>query len=188
MAPQDPEATQRSEPATQRSQPLAYSEATTQGARYYGEVAGDLPYYSDAYVDAPPLPEPPPTPWYRRPAVLVALGALTALVIAGLVVLMVKLASGSSTPTSTTSPTTPSVSTTTPPGSASTAPAAPRQAPQTVTQTVAPPATDTGTTSTQTVTSVAPPTDTSTVTQTQTVTVPPSGGLRPPFYFPRPGG
>ncbi|MCI4673751.1 hypothetical protein [Candidatus Mycolicibacterium alkanivorans] len=55
-------------------------------------------------------PPPEPTPWYRKPAGLVGLGVLSAVVLALLVYAVVKFAgsSGSSPDTSTTSSTSPS--------------------------------------------------------------------------------
>uniref|UniRef100_UPI000492CED4 hypothetical protein n=1 Tax=Mycobacterium avium TaxID=1764 RepID=UPI000492CED4 len=82
--------------------PDYYSEPT-QAARYgggYGEYGG--------YDDRPP-PEPP-TPWYRRPAALVAFGALGVLLLGAVVFAAVKLATSSPahSPATTTTTTTPS--------------------------------------------------------------------------------
>jgi hypothetical protein len=157
-----------------------YSEPT-QSARYGG------------YSGAPAEPEPPPTPWYRKPIVLVGAGALTVIMLAALVFGVAKLATGSSVPAAIT--TAPSSPTTTP---ATSAPATPSrhgrpgegstvitQSPQTVTDTATP--TDNATTppGTDTATTTAPiVTDTSTSTVTQTVTATPT----PRPFSPRPGG
>ncbi len=151
-------------------EPDYYSEPT-QAARYGG------------YHDPAPEPEPP-TPWYRRPVVLVAAGAIGVILLGALVFAVVKLATGSPahSPATTTTPTpstTAAVTTTTaePPrhhGGGGGGGGAPTE---TVTET-APPSTDTGTTTVppSTVT-VSPSTETSTVTQT--VTVPPRRPFEP---------
>ncbi len=145
-------------------EPQAYSEDNysddyysepTQAARYAGHDSGSR------------SPEPP-TPWYRRPAALVAGGALGAAVLAGAVYAGTQLTGGS----------TPSPTTTTPASATTAAPAAPshhrgpgEQPSATVTETVPPPA-DTGTTTVPTTTetpatTAAPSTQTSTVTVTE---------------------
>ncbi|CPR10906.1 hypothetical protein BN971_02180 [Mycobacterium bohemicum DSM 44277] len=161
-------------------EPDYYSEPT-QAARYGG------------YYDQAPEPPEPRQPWYRRPAALVAAGAVGVIVLAAVAFAVVKLVSGSpghapAATTTTTAPTTTTVATTT-------TTEAPRhhggggggEPTQTVTETVPPPSTDTGTTTvpptTDTGTTTVPPTtDTSTVTQT--VTVPPRRPFQP--FQPRP--
>lgn len=124
------------------------------------------------------VPPQEPVPWYRKPAALVAFGALGALIIALIVWGLASLISGDD---STTERTTLTPLTTT---SRSVAPATTSPAPQTVTETVtAPPVTPTTTepttTTTTTTTTTAPPTtstitETSTETVTETVTAPPT--------------
>jgi cytoskeletal protein RodZ len=114
-------------------------------------------------------PEPePPTPWYRRPAALVAAGAIGVVILGLAAYAVLKLASGSpaNSPATTTAPST-AVTTEAPRhhdgGGAPT---------QTVTETAPPSSSDTPTTT------VAPSTQTSTVTQT--VTEPQRRGPFPP--------
>jgi hypothetical protein len=149
-------------------EPQAYSDdyysEPTQAARY-----GD---YDSGSGSRPPEP---PTPWYRRPAALVAAGAVGVVLLAGAVYAGITLTSGSSTPS-------PATTTTAAPA---TTPAAPsrhhgpgEQPTATVTETAPPPA-DTGTTtvppSTETPTTTVAP-STSTATSTVTVTEPPRRG------------
>lgn len=133
-----------------------------------------------AYVDYGAGGPPPPehTPWYRKPAALVAFGALGAVVIALIVWGLAQLITGGDEPTDseTLTPlttTSRSVVTTVPPR-------------ETVTETVTPtttepqPTTTTTTTTpttTTTTTTVEPTTTISTTTETvtETVTVPPEG-------------
>ncbi|MGZ4562518.1 MAG: hypothetical protein ACXVX6_02850 [Mycobacterium sp.] len=147
-------------------EPDYYSEPT-QAARYGG------------YYDEPALEPEPPTPWYRRPAALVAAGAIGVILLAALVFAVLKLATGS--PAYNPAITTTTIATTTPSTTVTTTTSEPPRyhggggggAPtETVTETAPPPSTDTPTTTEppSTVT-VSPSTETSTVTQT--VTVPP---------------
>jgi hypothetical protein len=123
------------------------------------------------------VPPQEPVPWYRKPATLVAFGALGALIVALIVWGLASLISsdGSTTERTTLTPlTTTSRADTSPTTSPS---------PQTVTETVTappptttPPATTTTTTTTTTppTTSVSTSTETSTETVTETVTAPPT--------------
>jgi len=151
-------------------EPDYYSEPTA-AARYraYSEAGNDAENFESA-------PEPP-TPWYRRPAALIAAGAIGVMLLAALVFAVVKLATGSPAH----SPATTTQSTTAP---ATTTAEAPRHhggggAPtETVTETAPPSSTDTATTSVApSTTAASPSTDTSTVTQT--VTVPPRRPFQP---------
>lgn len=148
---------------------------------YYSEPTAAARY--GGYYEPGPQPPEPPTPWYRRPAALVAAGAIGVILLAALVYAVVKLTSGSPAPSPAT--TTPVPSTTAP---VTTTERAPRQhggggAPtETVTETAPPPSTDTPTT-TEPPSTAAPSTETSTVTQT--VTEPPRRGPFQPFQ-PRP--
>ena len=145
-------------------EPDYYSEPTA-AARYGG-------------YDPAPQPEPP-TPWYRRPAALIAVGAIGVILLAALVFAIVTLATGSpahSPATTTPSTTAPATTTAEEPrhhgGGGGGAPT------ETVTETAPPQSTDTGTTSAAPSSSAASPsTDTSTVTQT--VTVPPRRPFQP---------
>jgi hypothetical protein len=72
--------------------------------------------YSDYGDDGQQHPEPGPTPWHRKPAVLVGLGVVAAILIALVIFGIVELTRGGSGSTSpATSSTTPAVVTTTPP-------------------------------------------------------------------------
>ncbi|KUI46260.1 hypothetical protein AU198_18850 [Mycobacterium sp. GA-1199] len=126
----------------------------------------------------PGLPPEEPIPWYRKPAALVAFGAIGALLVALIVWGLASLISGND---STTEPTSLTPLTTT----RTTAPVTTTQSPQTVTETItAPPAAPTTTepTTTTTTTTTTPPpttsisteTSTETVTETETVTAPPT--------------
>jgi hypothetical protein len=163
----------------QPEQPDYYSEPT-QAARYGG--------YD--YDPSPGQPEPPPTPWYRRPPALVAAGAIGVVLLALVVFAVVKLATGSPAHSPATT-TTPIPATSAPTTVTTTAAEPPRHHPpggggeptQTVTETAPPLSTDTGTTtvapSTDTGTTTVPPStvtvspSTETSTVTQTVTIPP---------------
>ncbi|MCV7042357.1 hypothetical protein BST36_13740 [Mycolicibacterium moriokaense] len=147
----------------------------------------DDPNYPDdsptVYAD---YNQPPgdPDPWYRRPAALVGLGALGAVVVALIVFGLAKLITGGDEPADQT-PLTPLTTT-----SRSVAPTTTTatSAPETVTETVIPttteptttttttttttPPTTTTTTSPSVSTSVSTSTETSTVTETETVTEP----------------
>jgi len=146
---------------------------------YYSEPTAAARY--GAYEDAGNFgPEPePPTPWYRRPAALIAVGAIGVILLAALVFAIVTLATGSpahSPATTTPSTTAPATTTAEEPrhhgGGGGGAPT------ETVTETAPPQSTDTGTTSAAPSSSAASPsTDTSTVTQT--VTVPPRRPFQP---------
>lgn len=151
-------------------EPDYYSEPTA-AARYraYSEAGDNAGNYE-------PEPEPP-TPWYRRPAALIAVGALGVILLAALVFAVVKLATGSPA----NSPATTTSSSTAP---ATTTAEAPRHhgggggPTETVTETAPQSSTDTGTTSVApSTTAASPSTDTSTVTQT--VTVPPRRPFQP---------
>ena len=140
--------------------------------------------YGDGGYGEPPGPPPgDPVPWYRKPAVLVGLGALGALLIALIVFGLAKLITGGDEPSEQTT-LTPLTTT-----SRSVATTATTSAPQTVTETVTPTTTESTTTTTTTAptttttttepttsvsTSVSTSTETSTVTET--VTQPPPGG------------
>jgi hypothetical protein len=132
------------------------------------------------YGDAGP-PSMEPVPWYRKPAALVAFGALGAVLVALIVFGLVKLLTGGDSPepsttltpitrttTSVTAPTTTTAATTTAPTTTE---------PTTTTTTTEPTTTTTATTTTTTTTepsvSTSVSTSTSTSTITQTVTVPP---------------
>lgn len=126
----------------------------------------------------PGLPPEEPIPWYRKPAALVAFGAIGALLVALIVWGLASLISGND---STTEPTSLTPLTTT----RTAAPVTTTPSPQTVTETItAPPAAPTTTepTTTTTTTTTTPPpttsisteTSTETVTETETVTAPPT--------------
>lgn len=144
-------------------EPDYYSEPT-QAAKYGG------------YYDSGPEPEPP-TPWHRRPAALIAAGALGAIVLAAVAFAVVKLVSGAPAQSPAPTTTTPSVATTT-------TTEAPRHhggggggggAPtETVTETAPPPSNSPTTTEPPSTVTVSPSTETSTLTQT--VTEPPRRG------------
>lgn len=152
---------------------------------YYSEPTAAARYgaYSDAGNYGSP-PEPP-TPWYRRPAALIAAGAIGVILLGALVFTVVTLATGSPAHGPATTTTTPS--TTAPATTTTEAPRHPGRegggggggAPtETVTETAPPANTDTGTTTAPSSSaSEAPSTDTSTVTQT--VTVPPRRPFQP---------
>lgn len=123
-----------------------------------------------------PAAVPPPTPWNQRPAVLVGLGVLTALVLALLVYAVVKFTTAgtkespavtsSSAATTSSAPTTASSSTAEPSPSTATETVAP--SPST---TAAPPPPPTTVTTTVTPTTTAAPTTTETPTPSTTTTV-----------------
>lgn len=168
------------------------------GGRAYSEVpdptgfqpSADYGYdtgYQTGYGQAP-APEPP-TPWFRKPAALVFLGALAALILALAIYAIVQLAGGSSSTTDTTTTTTPSaeLATTTAeapaPGETQTATEAPPPPPVTETVTETPTTEAPVETTTET---TEPPTET--VTETQTVTSTPTRNWPTlPTIFPRPG-
>lgn len=143
---------------------------------YYSEPTAAARY--GGYYDSGPQPEPP-TPWYRRPAALIAAGAIGVILLGALVFTVVTLATGSpahSPATTTTAPTTSAPATTTA--------EAPRHhggggAPtETVTETAPASSPDTGsTTAPPSSVTDSPSTDTSTVTQT--VTIPPRRPFQP---------
>lgn len=132
----------------------------------------DDPNYPDEtpteYYGRPPGE---PVPWYRKPAALVAFGALGAVLIALFVYGLAKLISVDS-PSDTTPTTrlTPLTTTTAP----VVAPPPPRTVTETVTPTTEP--TTTTTTTTPTTTTTEPTTNVSTSTVTETITVTPPGG------------
>ncbi len=149
----------------------------------------DPGYYPDdepttylGYGDQPPGE---PVPWYRKPAALVAFGALGAVIIALLIYAIVKLVAGgtSSEPTSTTT-TTPTTTTTAvlvpAPGTVTeTATATTAVTPSTTTTAPTTTTTTEPSTSTSTSTTVSTSTSTSTVTETQTVTESPQTSAPP---------
>jgi cytoskeletal protein RodZ len=134
-------------------------------------------YINGGYGEPPGPPPGDPVPWYRKPAALVGLGALGALLIALIVFGLATLITGGDEPseqTTLTPLTTTSRSVTT---------TATTSAPQTVTETVTPTTTESTTTTTTTTTtepttsvstSVSTSTETSTVTETVTAPPPPS--------------
>lgn len=134
---------------------------------YYSEPTAAARYGGGSYE-----PEPP-TPWYRRPAALVAFGAIGVVLLAALVFAVVKLATGSPahSPATTTTPSAAVTTTTAEPPRHHGAGGGGGGPTQTVTETAPPSTSDTGTTT------VPPSTDTSTVTQT--VTVPPRRPFQP---------
>ena len=136
----------------------------------YGDGGG----YDNGGYDEPP---PPEVPWYRKPAALVAFGALGAVLIALIVWMLANLISGDD---STTEPTSLTPLTTT----SRTATATTTSAPETVTETVTPTTTEpapttttepTTTTTTEPTTSISTSVSTSTETSTvtETITAPP---------------
>lgn len=147
--------------------PDYYSEPTQ--AAHYGGYEGGYDYQ----------PPDPPTPWYRRPAALVAAGAIGIVVLALVAYAVFTLVSGSPAQS-------PATTTTTAPTTAAPEPRGHHgggggEQPQTVTETAPPPSTDTGTTVAPSTVTVSPSTETSTVTQTETVPPRrgPFGGQRP---------
>ena len=98
--------------------PNNYSDSDPTQYANYGGTGGEA--YSDyqqsgygaptGYGDYPPPPEP--TPWYRKPAALVGLGVLTALVLALLIYAIVQFTSSSGSSPTTTTTTSPTTSTT----------------------------------------------------------------------------
>lgn len=128
----------------------AYSEYGTQG---YQPPTGYGQY---------PVPQPPHTPWFQRPAALVGLGVLTAALLALLVYAVVTFTnSGNTKPAGTAT----SSSATTPSS------AAPAPAPESSTQSVAPePSTTTIAPPPTTVTTTVTPTTTEAPTTTETPT------------------
>lgn len=154
----------------------------------YGD-SDDSNYYSDdeptqlgnyAYGDyeqAPPPDAEPPVPWYRKPAALVGLGALGAVLIALIVFGLAKAITGDSdsetTPTSSLTPvTTTSAPAVVPPATVTetaSETATTTTEPTTTTTTTTEPTTTT-TTTTTTTPSTSVSTSTSTVTQTETQT------------------
>jgi hypothetical protein len=147
--------------------PDYYSEPTQ--AAHYGGYEGGYDYQ----------PPDPPTPWYRRPAALVAAGAIGIVVLALVAYAVFTLVSGSPAHS-------PATTTTTAPTTAAPEPRGHHgggggEQPQTVTETAPPPSTDTGTTVAPSTVTVSPSTETSTVTQTETVPPRrgPFGGQRP---------
>ncbi|MBB3604920.1 hypothetical protein FHT40_004604 [Mycolicibacterium sp. BK556] len=185
--------------------PNNYSDSEPTQYANYGGTGGEA--YSDyqqseyaaptGYGDYPPPPEP--TPWYKKPAALVGLGVLTAVILALLVYAIVKFTgSGGSSPatTTTTAPTTSTSAVTSAtvapePGVTQTvteSPATTSEAPTTTTTTEAPTTTTTTeapSTSTSTSTSTTVSTSVSTVTETVTTT---RERLLPTLPFPRPAG
>ena len=176
------------------SEPTQYANYGGSGGQAYSELPEEQTAYTQPDYPADygqptdygraPAPEPP-APWYRKPAPLVGLGALAAVILALAVYAVVQLAGGSSSTTPTT--TTPGA----PPASVAPAPA-PGET-QTVTEspsaTDAPTETTEATTAEQTTeTTTAPPSvSTSTVTETQTVTPTRTFPTTLPTLFPRPG-
>lgn len=180
--------------------PNNYSDSDPTQYANYGGTGGEA--YSDYQRSeyGPPTgygayPPPEPTPWYRKPAALVGLGVLTAIILALLVYAIVKFTgSGGSNPTTTTTTTTPTTSTTAatsasvapPPGVTQTVTESPTatQAPSTTSETPVTTTTEAPSTSTSTSTSTTVSTSVSTVTETVTTTQ----RVLPTFPLPRPGG
>lgn len=131
-----------------------------------------------AYL-GPPVEDEPEVPWYRKPAALVAFGALGAVLIALIVYGLAKAVMGDDAPSETTS--------LTPLTTTSRSVAPPAQSRETVTETVTPTTTaPTTTTTTEPTTTTTTPSTTTTTTEpttsvstststvTETVTAPPS--------------
>jgi len=121
------------------------------------------------YGEPPGPPPDDPVPWYRKPAALVGLGALGAVLIALIVFGLAKLITGGDEPSEQT-PLTPLTTT-----SRSATTTATTSAPETVTETVTPTTTESTTTTTTTeptttTTTTEPSTSVSTSTETSTVT------------------
>jgi cytoskeletal protein RodZ len=140
---------------------------------------GDPNYPDDNPTEYLGQPPEEPVPWYRKPAALVAFGALGALLVALIVWGLASLITGGDEPTERT--------TLTPLTTTSRTFTTVTQAPQTITETVTPsptattttttePTTTTTTTTTEPTTSVSTSVSTSTETSTvtETVTAPPS--------------
>ncbi len=181
----------------------AYSEVPPEQhqppADYGYQTGGYQSGYPDDYQTGYAAPPEPPTPWYRKPGALVALGALAAVILALAIYAIVQLAGGSSTPTGETTTTTTTTTTTEAPTETGD-PQVPAPAPVpdetvTITQTPteAPPP---ETTTEEPTTTIEEPTETTTTTEapptetvTETETVRPTW-TRPtlPTLFPRPGG
>ncbi len=149
--------------------PDYYSEPTQ--AAHYGGYEGGYDYQ----------PPEPPTPWYRRPAALVAAGAIGIVVLALVAYAVFTLVSGSPAHSPATTTTTTTAPTTAAPEPRGHHGGGGGEQPQTVTETAPPPSTDTGTTVAPSTVTVSPSTETSTVTQTETVPPRrgPFGGQRP---------
>ena len=181
------------------SEPTQYANYGGSGGQAYSELPEEQTAYTQPDYGYPtdyghpadyghaPAPEPA-TPWYRKPAPLVGLGALAAVILVLAVYAVVQLAGGSSstTPTTTTAPNEPSASvapgpapdgtqTVTESPSATEAPAETTEAPSTTSE----PATET--------TTAPPSVSTSTVTETQTVRPTRTFPTQLPTFFPRPG-
>lgn len=184
------------------SEPTQYANYGGSGGQAYSEVPNQPEYtgYQTGYETEPVTghaPTPPPeTPWYRKPAALLGLGALAALVIALLIYAVIQLAGGSSstteTTTTTTTPSTTSESVAPAPGVTETVtqpPAETSEASPTETVTETPTTTTTEAPVETTTTTTTPPSaSTVTETQTQTETVTQSRTLPTlPTLFPRPG-
>ena len=139
----------------------------------YGNGGGyDGGGYDNGGYDEPP----PEVPWYRKPAALVAFGALGAVLIALIVWMLANLISGDDSTTERTSLT--PLTTTSRTATATTV----TSAPETVTETVTPTTTEPTTTTTTEPTTTTPPptsvstsvsTSTETSTVTETITSPP---------------
>jgi cytoskeletal protein RodZ len=78
--------------------------------------------YSDYGDDGQPQLEPGSTPWHRKPAVLVGLGVLAAILIALVIFGIVELTKGGGSTSPATSSTTPAVTTTTTPSTTTPSP------------------------------------------------------------------
>ncbi|MGY4710938.1 hypothetical protein ACXDF8_15475 [Mycolicibacterium sp. CBM1] len=182
------------------SDPTQYANLGGAGGEAYSDY--QQPDYGQptSYGQYPP---PEPTPWYRKPAALVGLGVLTAIVLAFLVYAVVKFTgSGGSSPagTSTSSTTSATSSTAGSDGGTASVVTEPGGTTQTVTQSPSETATtsETPTTTTEspttTTTTEAPSTSTSTSvatsTSTVTETITTTQRVLPtlPNLFPRPGG
>ncbi|WP_179466491.1 hypothetical protein [Mycolicibacterium vinylchloridicum] len=182
------------------SEPTQYANYGATGGEAYSDYQQPAYGAPTGYGHHPPPPEP--APWYRKPAALVGLGVLTAVILALLVYAIVKFTgSGGSGPatTTTTAPTSPSsaeqsASVVPQPGVTQTvtqSPTATSEAPTTTTTTEAPTTTTTTaapSTSTSTSTSTTTTVSTSVSTVTETVTPTTREQFMPTFPLPRPGG
>ncbi|BBZ01130.1 hypothetical protein MCHIJ_05670 [Mycolicibacterium chitae] len=165
----------------------------------YGYQTGYQSGYPADYQTGYAAPPEPPTPWYRKPGALVALGALAAVILALAIYAIVQLAGGSSTPTGETTTTTTTTTTEAPTETGGTQVPAPAPVPDetlTITETPTTEAPPPETTTEEPTTTTEEPTETTTTTEapptetvTETETVRPTW-TRPtlPTLFPRPGG
>ncbi|HET9876152.1 MAG TPA: hypothetical protein VFQ37_10350 [Mycobacterium sp.] len=156
-------------PGDPNNEPTRFASYGGSSGRGY---AGPEDYYSGSSGQPPGPPEPPPTPWYLKPAALIGWGALSAILIALLVWGMVQLISNDSGRTkSTTSSTATTTSTTTTTSASPIAPAV------TTTDTTSPTTTEpsTTTTTTEPPTTTTEPSTTTTEPPAAATTTPPEG-------------